>query len=96
MSDTADQWHDWFKTFSNFIDVIDPEGAIRLHVLLSFVSGDLKHVKGSTFYETAMETLRKLYVKPKNEVIGRHLFSNCKQDPNESLDQYHENRRLLT
>ena len=96
-SDAADQWNHWFKTFSNFINAIDSEGTIKLPILINFLSPAIyKHVKESTSYETAVETPQKLFVKPKNEVIARHLLANYKQDPNESLNQYLKSLKLLT
>ena len=96
VSDAADQSNHWFKTFSNFICVIDSELMTRLPILFSFLLPAIyNHIKESTSYETVVETLPKLFVKPQNHLIARHLLSNYKQDPNETLDLYLESFKLL-
>ena len=39
-------------------------------------------------YDEAIEALRNMYIKPKNEIFARHMLATRKQKSGETLDQY--------
>ena len=45
--------------------------------------------------DTTLETFERIYIKLKNEVFVQYLLVNCKQDPNERVDQYLSNLKLF-
>ena len=46
-------------------------------------------------FDAAKETLKNLYIKPRNEIFARHLLATRNQKPGESLDQYLVELKLL-
>ena len=39
-------------------------------------------------YKRAIETLQKLFVKPRNEIYARHLLATARQNIGESIDEF--------
>ena len=39
-------------------------------------------------YESAMETLEQMYVKPANEIFPRHILATTKQESGKTMDQF--------
>ena len=61
----------------------------KLAVLSNFVSPSIfQHIEDCTDYETSIETLQVLFIKPKNEIFARHILATCKQAPTETLEEY--------
>ena len=46
-------------------------------------------------YDQEIETLKTIYVKPKNVMLARHILSTRKQKAGESLDQFLNELRTL-
>ena len=87
-SDAAKTWTHWNATFTNFLRILKVEDADKLPTLFNFVSPDIyETIADSATYDEAIDLLKKLYIKPKNEIFSRHLLSTCKQD-DLSLDQF--------
>ena len=85
----AKEWLHWRRTFENFMAVLPQEGLDKLAVLSNFVSPSIfQHIEDCTDYETSIETLQTLFIKPKNEIFARHLLATRKQAPTETLDEY--------
>ena len=40
--------------------------------------------------------MRKIYVKPANEIFARHLLATRKQQPNETLDEFLQSLKILS
>ena len=81
-SPTADQeWKHWFMTLDNFIAALPEEGLNKLNLLTNFVSSRIyEAISDCTSYESAIDTLKTLYVKQTNEVFARHrLATRCQQ-----------------
>ena len=67
-SSVEDDWKFWFKTFSNFINALSggKNALKKLNVLTAHLTAPLyKLIQEETAYERAIETLQKLFVKPK-------------------------------
>ena len=96
-SPTATQeWNHWHRTFKSFLASIASHSPDKLDTLINFVSPTVYgYIADCTTYESAEDTLQKLYVKPKNEVFARHLLAARRQEPGETLDQYLQNLKLL-
>ena len=46
------------------------------------------YIAECTSFEIALQTLKTMYIKPKNEIFAWHLLATCKQRPGETLDQF--------
>ena len=93
----AKEWLHWKRTFENFMAVLHREGLDKLAVLSNFVSPSIfQHIEDCTDYETSIETLQALFIKPKNEVFARHLLTTRKQNPTETLDEYLQALKALS
>ena len=61
----------------------------KLDVLTAHLTAPLyKLIQEETTYERAIETLQKLFVKPRNEVCARHLLATARQNIGESIDEF--------
>ena len=68
----------------------------RLHMLTNYVNHAVfDFISECETYDTAIDVLERLYVKPKNEIFARHLLAQRKQKPGESLDQFLQELRTL-
>ena len=93
----AKEWLHWRRTFENFMAVLPQEGLDKLAVLSNFVSPSIfQHIEDCTDYETSIETLQTLFIKPKNEIFARHLLATRKQAPTETLDEYFQALKTLS
>ncbi|GAA47763.1 hypothetical protein CLF_112619 [Clonorchis sinensis] len=94
--DSADTWEHWFCTFTNFLESVDSHSPDKLKTLFNYVAPSVyRFIKDCKDYESAIETLREIYVQPKNEIFARHLLNTCKQDGAENLDQFVQKLRSL-
>jgi len=85
----ANEWLHWRRTFQNFVAVLPQKDLDNLAVLSNFVSPSIfQHVEDCTDYDTSIETLQTLFIKPKNEIFARHLLATRKQATTETLDKY--------
>ena len=79
----------WYKTFSNFLDAIAEHEPDKLVTLINYVAPNVyEYIAECTTYETAIETLEALYLKPTNEIYARHVLATRRQETGEYLDQY--------
>ena len=88
-SGAAREWRHWYQTFKNFLKAIEPHKPDKLQTLVNYIAPRVfEYIADCDVYESAISTLEKLYVKPKNEVFARHLLSTRKQQTSESLDEF--------
>ena len=90
-SSAEDDWKFWFKTFSNFINALPGvENTLnKLDVLTAHLTAPLyKLIQEETTYERAIETLQKIFVKPRNEIYTRHLLVTARQNIGESIGEF--------
>ena len=98
-STAANEWIHWRRTIENFLTVLPEEGLDKFRVLTNFVSPLVyQYIEESGNYDTAIETLETIFVKPKNEIYARHaLTRNTKrQQAGESLDEYLQALKTLS
>ncbi|XP_072327559.1 uncharacterized protein [Scyliorhinus torazame] len=88
----------WLRCFEAYLNSSETEvgGPRKLSLLHARVGHRLSSViEKATTYETAVKILQKRFVKPINEIHGRHLLSTCRQRPGETLDEYLERLTAL-
>ena len=91
-------WLHWRRTFTSFLDSVsaDYESLNKLDVLVNHVSPAIyEFISESGNYKAAIDTLEKLYIAPKNEILARHLLATRRQQPGESLSEYLNALQLL-
>ena len=94
------EWRHRYCTFSNFVDFFPAEPAIsnedKLKCLIAHISKDVyDYVSKCRTYQEAIQTLERLYVKPCNIIFARHLLMTCKQQQEQSLDDYLQKLKQL-
>ena len=90
-----DEWKFWLKTFINFVEAVpagEGEAPInKLNVLTAYLTAPIyKVIAEETTYDNAVAALRRLYVKPRNEIFARHLLATAQQkdEDGESIDEF--------
>ena len=88
-SGAAGERKHWYRTFNNFLEAIEPHKPDKLKTLVSYIVPRVyEYIADCDDYDSAITTLEKIYVKPKNEVFARHLLSTRKQQTSESLHEF--------
>ena len=88
------EWRHWFKTFENYIEVLDASLAEerrtdRLEALVNSISHQVfEYIEDSATYDAAIAKLQNLYTKAPNEVFARHLLATAKQQSGQTLDEF--------
>ncbi|XP_042203814.1 uncharacterized protein LOC121853621 [Homarus americanus] len=91
------EWRHWFRTFNTFLTSISALEPDMLAILCNFVSPSVcEYIADCVSYDAAILDLQNLYIKPKNEVIARHLQATRRQQSGESLDEYLQDLRQLS
>ena len=86
--DAEKQWKYFYKTFTNFLTAVQGDEN-KLQLLVNHISPDIYPlIEDCLTYDQAIATLRKIYVKPPNEVYSRHLLATRVQQEGESLDSF--------
>ena len=88
-----DEWKFWLKTFTNFVEAMpagEGEAQIdKLNVLTAYLTAPIyKVIAEETTYDNAVAALRRLYVKPRNEIFAWHLLATAQQKDGESIDEF--------
>ena len=85
----AKEWFHWKRTFTNFLTSAGEEAPDKLSMLVNFVSPRVyEYIGESDNYDAAIALLEAVYVRPKNEVLARHLLITHRQQSGETLDQF--------
>ena len=96
-STAAKEFSHWLRTFEYFIEVLPQDGLNKLKVLTNYVAPTVfEYISEYEDYATAIEALKKVYVKPTNEIFARHLLSSRKQKTGETLDEFLQALRILS
>jgi len=87
-SDVEMRWCHWYRTFSNYLTIIEELHVDKLAALINHVSPSVYRLFSEcNTYEDAIDVLRALYVKRKNEVYTRHLLTIRRQEAGETIDR---------
>ena len=85
--------------FQNFVDSFPAEPAIsnedKLKCLIAHISKDVYDYVSECRTYQAIQTLERLYVKPRNIIFARHLLMTCKQQQEQPLDDYLQKLKQL-
>ena len=61
----------------------------KLNLLTAHLTAPIyKVIAGETTYDNAVAALKRLYVKPRNEIFARHLLATAQQKDGESIDEF--------
>ena len=94
--DAAKSWKHWLRTFNSFLTSVADRDPNKLDLLINYLSPTVyDYVADCATYDSAIETLKNLYVKPANEVFARYLLSTAKQEPGQPLDQFLQKLKTL-
>ena len=64
--------------------------------MVTYISLDIyKYIAEQTSYDSAINRLHELYIKPANEIFARHVLSTCAQKEEETIDKYFHEILLL-
>lgn len=88
----------WYQTFRNFSRALQQSAKdiSLLDLLTNYVAPQVfEYIAECKTYDGAIDTLHKLYVKPKNEIYARHVLATRRQETGETLDQYLQALNLL-
>ena len=90
------EWKHWHATFENFIDSIDNPDKRKL--LINCVAPSIYEyiVDCSNTYESSIQILQDIYVRPSNVVYTCHLLATRKQDTGETFDVYVQSLKKLS
>ena len=75
------EFNHWFKTFTHYLDALRTAEVehTKLHILINLISFHVyQHIADINDYERAIQTLKNLYVKPKNVITARHELRMCR------------------
>ena len=68
----------------------------KLDTLINCISSDVyEYIAECNTFDTAVNHLKELNIKPPNEVFARHLLATCGQKEEENIDGYIQRLQLL-
>lgn len=89
-------WNQGFHTFNTFIPKSSIPNVDKLESLTNHATTSIyKHTTECKTYGSGLCTLEKMYLNPKNEVFIWYLLSSCEQETSQTLDQLHQELKLL-
>ena len=96
--DVKRRWLHWHKTLTGYIDSFaDITEANKLKILINHVdAATYELISEIDTYDEAVRTLLNIFVKPTNEIFARYQLSTCKQQSNQSIDEYLQNLKRLS
>ncbi|XP_064475331.1 uncharacterized protein K02A2.6-like [Ornithodoros turicata] len=98
----AQRWIKWQARFDNFLLAANVTDASRKRAMLLHYAGeevyDIFNTLSNTGsdYDTAVACLKQHFAPKKNVVYERHVFRLARQNPGETLDQFHVRLRKLS
>lgn len=98
-NNAQEEWIHWYRTFGNFIDSLTPapNDRMKLNFLVNFVGPNVYgFISECKKYQEAIEILKNLYVKPKNEIYARHRLATRMQEAEESLDEFFQALKITS
>ena len=69
----------------------------KRNLLINFLSPAIyPHVEDCESYDVALQTLKDLYIKPKNKIFARHVLATRKQQAGETIEEFLQNLKVLS
>lgn len=97
-SSASKKWEHWKKTFESFLKASDcalrsageeVPTSWKLDLLANHISSNVfTYISECISFESAIDTLSKLFTKPKNVIYARHALASRKQLGDETIDVY--------
>ena len=86
----------WLRTFEYYLEVLPSEGLDKLKVLINFISPEIfQYISDCSDYDSAIETIKNVYIKPPNTIFAPHLLATCRQQNSETFDEYFQALKIL-
>ena len=86
----------WFRTFEYYLEVLPNEWLDKLKVLINFISPEIfEYISDFDSYNSTVETIKNIYIKPPNIIFARHLLATRRQQDGETFDEYIEALKIL-
>lgn len=99
---SENKWIHWKNLFYNFLEIeLKATGTgmsepLKLMMLLNHLDSDVfAYIQECKTYSEAIETLDKVYLKPKNLIYARHTLATRRQHSDETISQYIESLKKL-
>ncbi|XP_064072074.1 uncharacterized protein LOC135193461 [Vanessa tameamea] len=93
------KWTHWRFTFTNFLSEeisTNTPDSMKLMLLVNHLAPTIfSYIRDCKFYEDAIKLLDSIYIKPRNEVLARHILITRKQRPEETICEYSRALKLL-
>jgi len=88
--DAKRQWLHWYRSFTTYLLRLgEVSDADKLTLLVNHVDAvGYELISEATIYDEAVNTLQEVNAKPPNPVLARYLLKSCKQQLEETLEQY--------
>ena len=88
--DSKRKWQHGIRTFMGYINSIEGVGEEnKLNILINHVNTSVyQYISEAETYEAAITILHKIYIKQINEIFARYRLTTCKQQPDQTLNEY--------
>ena len=94
--DARKKFTHWLRTFTNYAAKL-AETDSKLDALINSIGHDpYSMIETAATYDDALTILKQNYQKPVNQIYARHRLATRKQNPEESLDDYLRELKLLS
>lgn len=91
-ADASKRFNHWFRTFNTYLKAVESSNPDKLETLVHFVDASVyDFIADCPNYESAISTLRKLYIRPKNIIYARYVLQTCKQETGQDVDEFVQN-----
>ena len=93
---SAKEFQHWFRTFKYYLEVLPNKGLDKVKVLINFISLEIfDYISDCISYDSAIETIKNVYIKPLNTIFARHLLATHQQENGETFDEYTQALKIL-
>ena len=93
---SAKEFKYWFRAFEYYLEVLPNGGLDKFKVLINFVSPEnFEYISDCTSYDSAIEMVKNVYIKPPNTILAHHLLATCWQQDGETFDEYVQTLKIL-
>ena len=91
--DSKKKWQHWIRTFTGYINSIEGVSEEnKLNILINPVDTSVyKYITETETYEAAITICNIViaaYIKPINKIFARYRLATCKQQPDQTLNEY--------
>ncbi|XP_046863329.1 uncharacterized protein LOC124457082 [Xenia sp. Carnegie-2017] len=96
-SSAAKEWKHCLRTFNNFIQECGDKASNKHRTLINYVSHSVyDYIEDCQDFDSSIEALNNLYIKPPNEIFAHHLLATRRQKPGDSLTELLQELKRLS